>query len=111
MWKRVNPEERKDVFEDVVFSLSKKEKEQERKQRERNCLYLAKIFKRMAGINFLTTWAEVSPSHALLNAGQLPNAHSKLLKMFGHTFSLSKYVTASISLVRQSEKLTRQNAL
>ena len=26
LWKLVNPEERKDVFEDVVFALSKKEK-------------------------------------------------------------------------------------
>ena len=60
MWKRVHPEERKDVFEDVVFSLAKKEKEQERRQRERNCLYLAKILKRLSGISFCTTWAEVS---------------------------------------------------
>ena len=48
------------MFEDVVFSLAKKEKEQERRQRERNCLYLAKIFKRMESINFRTTWVEVS---------------------------------------------------
>ena len=26
LWKQVNPEERKDVFEDVVFALAKKEK-------------------------------------------------------------------------------------
>ena len=26
LWKAVNPEERKDVFEDVVFALAKKEK-------------------------------------------------------------------------------------
>lgn len=60
MWKRVNAEERKDVFEDVVFSLAKKEKEQERRQRERNCLYLAKILTRMGGVNHRTTWAEVN---------------------------------------------------
>lgn len=60
MWKRVNAEERKDVFEDVVFSLAKKEKEQERRQRERNSLYLAKILTRLGGINYRTTWAEVS---------------------------------------------------
>ena len=59
LWKRVHQEERKDVFEDVIFSLDKKEKEQERMQRERNCLYLAKIFRRMPSINYRTTWAEV----------------------------------------------------
>lgn len=26
LWKAVNPEERKDVFEDVIFALAKKEK-------------------------------------------------------------------------------------
>lgn len=56
----MNSEERKDVFEDVVFFLAKKEKEQERRQRERNCLYLAKLFKRMGGISYRTTWEEVS---------------------------------------------------
>ncbi len=60
MWKRVNAEERKDVFEDVVFSLAKKEKEQEKRQRERNCLYLAKILKRMDGVTQRSTWAEAS---------------------------------------------------
>ncbi len=58
----MNPEERKDVFDDVIFTLAKKEKEQERRQRERNCLYLAKILKRMSAVTFCTTWAEVRPS-------------------------------------------------
>lgn len=58
MWKRVNAEERKDVFEDVIFSLGKREREQERRQRERNCLYLAKILARMESITHRTTWAE-----------------------------------------------------
>ena len=55
----MNPEERKDVFEDVIFFLSKKEKEQEDLQRERNTLYLAKILGRMTSINYRTSWAEV----------------------------------------------------
>ena len=62
----MNPEERKDVFEDVVFALAKKEKEQERRQRERNCLYLAKILNRMGNsITYRTTWGEVSTSRRL----------------------------------------------
>ncbi len=59
MWKRVNPEERKDVFEDVIFFLAKKEKELEREQRERNCILLSKIMDRMDSINHRTTWDEV----------------------------------------------------
>ena len=55
----MSAEERKDVFEDVIFYLSKKEKEQEDMQRERNCLYLAKILRRMTSISYRTTWAEV----------------------------------------------------
>ena len=57
-WKKVAAEERKDVFEDVIFSLAAKEKEQEKRQRERNTLYLAKIFKRMESITYRTSWAE-----------------------------------------------------
>ena len=55
----MNPEERKDVFEDVTFVLARKEKEQERRQRERNCLHLAKILSRINEINYRTTWAKV----------------------------------------------------
>ncbi len=55
----MSQEERKDVFEDVTFSLAKKEKEQEEMQRERNSLYLAKILSRMTSINHHTSWIEV----------------------------------------------------
>ena len=34
--------------------------ELERQQRERNCVYLAKIFKSMKNITYRTTWAEVA---------------------------------------------------
>ena len=94
MWRRVNPEERKDVFEDVIFSLAKKEQEQERKQRERNCLYLAKILKRMPAVTFCTTWAEVR-ENGTFQSGWMEWGGSEILKFsraplvqFHHTHKL-----------------------
>lgn len=101
LWKAVNPEERKDVFEDVTFALAKKERvridggrggsmqvlvekdfwtlthtcshlqEQERKQRERNCSNLAKILESMTSVTYRTTWAQVSKFHLQDKSGLL----------------------------------------
>lgn len=49
----------KNVFEDVLFSLGEKEKEQERQQKERNCQLLSKIFDSMDSLSYRTTWAQV----------------------------------------------------
>jgi pre-mRNA-processing factor 40 len=58
LWKIMTHEDRKNVFEDVVFFLGEKEKEQERKQKERNCSLLAKILDSIDGITYKTTWAQ-----------------------------------------------------
>ncbi len=71
----MSQEERKDVFEDVTFSLAKKEKEQEEMQRERNSLYLAKILSRMTSINHHTSWIEVGQGL------ELCRTHMKLLRL------------------------------
>ena len=46
----MNPEERKDVFEDVIFSLAKKEKEQERNIPTPNILNEANMPRERSGM-------------------------------------------------------------
>jgi len=76
LWKAVPAGERRDVFEDVTFTLAKRERvqcltchnslgkvvclqEQEKQQRERNCHLLAKILRKMTSITYRTNWSEV----------------------------------------------------
>ena len=71
VWKAVPAGERRDVFEDVTFTLAKRERvqyltchstvnkvvclqEQEKQQRERNCHVLAKTFRKMTNITYHT---------------------------------------------------------
>jgi pre-mRNA-processing factor 40 len=58
LWRAVHPEERKDVYDDVVFALTEKEKEQEKQQRERNRRVIAKVLHSMTSITYRTTWNE-----------------------------------------------------
>ncbi|RMX55127.1 hypothetical protein pdam_00007445 [Pocillopora damicornis] len=59
MWEAVHERDRKDVFEDVVFFLTKKEKEEEKEQRAHNRKLMLTVYNSMPGITYRTTWAEV----------------------------------------------------
>ncbi|XP_011402836.2 PREDICTED: pre-mRNA-processing factor 40 homolog B-like [Amphimedon queenslandica] len=58
LWKAMTHDDRKNVFEDVIFALGEREKERERQQRERNCQVLLKIFDAMDFMTYKTTWAQ-----------------------------------------------------
>ncbi|KAK8405465.1 hypothetical protein O3P69_001796 [Scylla paramamosain] len=58
MWKCVPEAERREVYEDVVFNLAKKEKEENKAMRKRNMKVLSEILDSMTNITFKTTWSE-----------------------------------------------------
>ena len=60
VWEAVHERDRKDVFEDVVFFLAKKEKEEEKEQRAHNRKLMLTVYSTMPTITYRTTWAEVS---------------------------------------------------
>lgn len=57
-WKCVPEAERREVYEDVVFNLAKKEKEENKAMRKRNMKVLSEILDSMTNITFKTTWSE-----------------------------------------------------
>jgi len=58
IWNAVPERERKDLFEDVLFYLSKKEKEDERKLHIYNKQYMLDIYRKMPGLTYRTQWSE-----------------------------------------------------
>jgi len=58
LWKSVPETERKEIFNDVLHNLGKKEKEQAKGLRRKNMTRLADILDKMTKIKFNTTWEE-----------------------------------------------------
>ncbi|MCL4120370.1 UNVERIFIED_CONTAM: hypothetical protein GTU68_008249 [Idotea baltica] len=58
IWTCVPEMERREIYEDVVFSLAKKEKEENKAMRKRNMKVLSEILDSMTNITFKTTWSE-----------------------------------------------------
>ncbi|KAG8452347.1 hypothetical protein GDO86_004232 [Hymenochirus boettgeri] len=58
VWSVVPERERKEIYEDVLFFLSKKEKEQAKQLRKRNVQALKNILDNMTNVSFQTTWSE-----------------------------------------------------
>lgn len=58
VWKNVNDSERRDIFEDVMFNLAKREKEEAKARKKSNMKQLASILDSMTQIEALTTWQE-----------------------------------------------------
>lgn len=59
-WEAVNERDRKDVFDDVIFFLAKREKEEEKEQRIKNRALMLQVYNSMPGITYRTLWSEVS---------------------------------------------------
>ncbi|XP_029200486.2 pre-mRNA-processing factor 40 homolog B-like [Acropora millepora] len=57
-WEAVHERDRKDVFDDVVFFLAKKEKEEEKEQRAHNRKLMLQVYNTMSSITYRTTWLE-----------------------------------------------------
>ena len=58
VWQKVEERDRKEIFEDVVFHLAKKEKEEAKVLKQRNMTSLTAILQQMDQVNYLTTWSE-----------------------------------------------------
>lgn len=58
LWKAVPDRERRDLYEDVIFFLSKKEKEESKALRKRNMKALGEILDSMTNVTYSTTWQE-----------------------------------------------------
>ena len=58
LWKAVPDRDRRDLYEDVVFYLSKKEKEESKALRKRNIEAMNAILDSMPNVTFRTTWTE-----------------------------------------------------
>ncbi|XP_077979114.1 pre-mRNA-processing factor 40 homolog B-like isoform X2 [Glandiceps talaboti] len=58
LWTVVPERERKDLYEDVIFYLAKKEKEEARQLRKRNTEALTNILNNLPNVTYRTTWSE-----------------------------------------------------
>ena len=59
VWNSVVERDRKDLFDDVLFFLTKKEKEDEKKLHMYNKQYMMETFAKMQGLSCRTLWSEV----------------------------------------------------
>ncbi|XP_023216919.1 pre-mRNA-processing factor 40 homolog A-like [Centruroides sculpturatus] len=58
IWRIVPERERKELYEDVIFYLAKKEKEEAKALRKRNMRVLSDVLDSMTSITYQTTWQE-----------------------------------------------------
>ncbi|KAJ8939504.1 hypothetical protein NQ314_011119 [Rhamnusium bicolor] len=58
IWQNVVDSDRRDIYEDVMFSLAKREKEEAKVLKKRNMKKLAEVLECMTKINYDTTWSE-----------------------------------------------------
>ncbi|XP_078459913.1 pre-mRNA-processing factor 40 homolog A isoform X2 [Lampetra fluviatilis] len=58
VWNNVQERDRNEIYEDVIFFLAKKEKEEAKRLRKRNIQALKSILDSMTSVTFRTTWSE-----------------------------------------------------
>lgn len=58
MWSCVADSDRRDIYEDVMFTLGKREKEEAKVLKKRNMKKLAEVLDAMTEISYDTTWSE-----------------------------------------------------
>ncbi|CAD7080037.1 unnamed protein product [Hermetia illucens] len=58
IWSSVPEQDRRDIYEDCVFNLSKREKEEARLLKKRNMKVLGELLESMTSITHQTTWSE-----------------------------------------------------
>lgn len=58
VWQNVADADRRDIYEDVIFTLAKREKEEAKILKKRNMKRLAEVLECMTKINYDTTWSE-----------------------------------------------------
>lgn len=58
IWRAVGDADRRDIHEDAVFNLAKREKETAKTTKKLNMKRLAEVLDAMTNISFRTTWQE-----------------------------------------------------
>lgn len=58
LWKAVPEPDRRDIYEDSIFNLAQREKEEARLLKKRNIKVLRKLLESMESITYQTTWSE-----------------------------------------------------
>ncbi|XP_030749026.1 pre-mRNA-processing factor 40 homolog A [Sitophilus oryzae] len=58
IWQNVGDSDRRDIYDDVVFALAKREKEEAKTLKKRNMKKLSEVLDSMTKINYDTTWSE-----------------------------------------------------
>jgi len=58
VWDAVSDRDKRDIYDDVIFALAKKEKEDEKKLRVKNREYMLEVFSNVSSITYRTLWSE-----------------------------------------------------
>ncbi|XP_050076945.1 pre-mRNA-processing factor 40 homolog A [Anopheles maculipalpis] len=58
VWKSVPEQDRRDIYEDCIFNLAKREKEEARVMKKRNMRVLGELLEAMTSVSYQTTWSE-----------------------------------------------------
>lgn len=58
IWTNVPDQDRRDIYEDCMFNLAKREKEEARVMKKRNMRVLSEVLESMTSITYQTTWSE-----------------------------------------------------
>uniref|UniRef100_A0A182Q8P3 FF domain-containing protein n=1 Tax=Anopheles farauti TaxID=69004 RepID=A0A182Q8P3_9DIPT len=58
VWKSVPEQDRRDIYEDCIFNLAKREKEEARVMKKRNMRVLGELLEAMTSVTYQTTWSE-----------------------------------------------------
>ena len=58
VWKAVSDADRRDIYEDVIVVLAKREKEEAKVTKKKNMQKLADLLEGMTSITYQTTWQE-----------------------------------------------------
>lgn len=58
IWTNVPEADRRDIFEDCIFNLAKREREESRVLKKRNMRVLSEVLESMTAITYQTTWSE-----------------------------------------------------
>ncbi|KAF7997587.1 hypothetical protein HCN44_006158 [Aphidius gifuensis] len=115
IWRAVADPDRRDIYEDVIFNLAKREKEDAKQLKKRNTKRLTQILDTMTEVTYQTTWQE---AQALLLQHSSFAEDSDLLEMDkedalfifeNHIRQLEKNKEAIKSKNKRRKRLERKN--
>lgn len=110
VWKNVNESDRRDIYEDVMFNLAKREKEEAKVMKKRNMKKLAEVLDAMTNIQYSTTWQAAQQmlldNHSFANDAHLlgMDKEDALLVFEEHIRQLEKEEEAERERERKRQK-------